>query len=188
MLTYISVRSQKPSLVSVRLSDSKDMLIITFAGRGSSEIVLTVADETDESVALRFTVSNDDLPQPSFWVRLVSGFESNKVVWAVIAGLVLLLLIILIVIIAVVKKRKRAREELEALLVSEMEIEEQMLKLAGGPTPTGYQSYGYLQSPQDIPADPSLMLGAGTGATSDPLGYGTQGSIDDGFGSDGEGM
>ena len=188
VLTYISVRSQKPSLVSVRLSDSKDMLIITFAGRGSSEIVLTVADETDESVALRFTVSNDDLPQPSFWVRLVSGFESNKVVWAVIAGLVLLLLIILIVIIAVVKKRKRAREELEALLVSEMEIEEQMLKLAGGPTPTGYQSYGYLQSPQDIPADPSLMLGAGTGATSDPLGYGTQGSIDDGFGSDGEGM
>ena len=184
VLTYIAVRSQKPSLVSVGLNDSKDVLIITFAARGTSEIVLTVADETDESVALRFTVSNDDLPAPSFWVRLVSSFESNKVVWAIIVGLILLLLLILIIIIAVVKKRQRAREELEALLISEMEIEEQMLKLAGGPTPTDYQSYGYLQPPQDFGPDPNMMLGAGTNSapSEQPLGLNSGNTNDDGFG------
>ena len=57
---------------------------------------------------------------------------------------------------------KREREELEALLVSELEIEEQMNKLAGGPSPTDYQSYGYLPPTQSGmgAVDPSMMLGS----------------------------
>ncbi len=97
------------------------------------------------------------------------SFESNKLVWVIVICAVALLLIILIIIIAVLSKRKREREELEALLVSEMEIEEQMLKLAGGPSPTDYQSFGYLQS-APMEQTPDLMLGAGMNDPSQAVG------------------
>ena len=84
--------------------------------------------------------------------------------WAIIIGSVLLLLIILIVIIVVLVKRKHAREELEALLVSEMEIEEQMLKLAGGPAPTGYESFGYLPPVAGAEQPNNALLGSGADA------------------------
>lgn len=168
IMTYVSVKSRKPSLVSVSITDN-GMLAIKFNARGTSEITVTVADETDESVTRTFVAINKDLPAPSFWMSVMASFESNKIIWAVVLGCVLLLIVILIIVIAVVKKRKRAREELEAILVSEMEIEEQMLKLAGGPSPTGYQSYGYLQSAPGQPVDPNMLLGAGSSTPSSPV-------------------
>ncbi|MCM1368629.1 MAG: glycine rich domain-containing protein [Roseburia sp.] len=168
IMTFVSVKSRKPSLVSVSVTEN-GLLAIKFNARGTSEITVTVADETDESVTRTFVAVNSDLPAPSFWMSVMSSFESHKIVWAVVLGCVLLLLVILIIVIAVVKKRKRAREELEAILVSEMEIEEQMLKLAGGPSPTGYQSYGYLQSTPGQPVDPNMLLGTGSSAPSAPM-------------------
>lgn len=168
IMTYVSVKSRKPSLVAVSITDN-GLLAIKFNARGSAEITVTVSDETDESVTRTFVAINNDLPAPSFWMSIVSNFEANKVIWAIVLGCVLLLVVILIIVIAVVKKRKHAREELEALLVSEMEIEEQMLKLAGGPSPTGYQSYGYLQSAPGQPVDPNLLLGTGTSTPSMPI-------------------
>ncbi len=73
--------------------------------------------------------------------------------------LVLILFIILLIIL--LKRRKRKREELEAILVSEMELEEQMMRLAGGPAAAPYQSYGYLPPTMPVQNDPNLMLGAG---------------------------
>ncbi len=99
------------------------------------------------------------------WVRISASFEAHTLVWIIVICCVLLLLILLIILIAILLKRKQEREEIEALLVSEMEIEEQMLKLAGGssaPTP-GYQSYGYLpptgEQPQSLDSG-SAPLGA----------------------------
>lgn len=163
-LKLISVKSNKPSLVSASLVHDGEDLAIRFTARGSAEITVTVADETGKNYSYVITVNNNDLEAPSLWTRLLASFESNKVMWAIIIGVVILAIIILIIVIAVVRKRKRAREELEALLVSEMEIEEQMLKLAGGPSPTGYQSYGYLQSAPGQTVDPNMLLGTGTQA------------------------
>ncbi len=168
VMRFDSVKSQKPSLISASLSDNKQMIGITFNARGTSKITVSVIDETGDAVSRTFLVINNDLPEPSLWMRITSSFESNKVLWAVIIGCIVLLIIILIIILAVHRKKKREREELEALLVSEMEIEEQMYRLAGGPSPTGYQSFGYLQSAPGQTADPSMMLGMGGGAQVTP--------------------
>ena len=162
VMNIVSVKSNKESLVSVQLSEEKDRIVIKFNASGSADLTITVIDESGVSYTYEgITVSNTDLPEPDLWTRFLASLEANKVMWAIIFAAILLAIIILIIIIAVIKKRKRAREELEALLVSEMEIEEQMLKLAGGPAPTGYQSYGYLQAPGQPPVDPGMMLGAG---------------------------
>lgn len=161
-LKFVSVKSQVPSIVKTRLSEDKRFLYITFAARGESRITLEVTDETGTPVSLYFNAINKDLPEGSLWLRMRASFEANKVMWVIIICSVVLLLIILIVLITVLVKRKRAREELEALLISEMEIEEQMLKLAGGPSPTDYQSFGYLQSgSMPMAVDPNMMLGSG---------------------------
>ena len=160
ILTYVSVKSQKPSLVKASLVNNNELLSITFNARGVADITVTVTDETDERVSRTFRVINQDLPEPSLLTRVIASFESNPVMWAIIIGCVVLVIFILIIILAVLRKRRHEREELEALLVSEMEIEEQMCRLAGGPAPTGYQSFGYLQSaPGQI--DPSMLLGGG---------------------------
>ncbi|MCH5160965.1 MAG: hypothetical protein J1G04_02940 [Clostridiales bacterium] len=162
VMRFDSVKSQKPSLIAVALSENKEVISITFNARGSAQITVSVVDETGEAASRTFVVINDDLPQPSLWMRITSSFESNKVMWAVIIGAVLLLIIILIIIIAVNRKKKHEREELEALLVSEMEIEEQMYRLAGGPSPTGFESFGYLPPTPGQAPDPGMMLGAGS--------------------------
>ena len=161
VVRFVSVKSNKSSLVSATLAHDNEHLAIRFTARGTADITVTVADETGNNYSYVITVTNTDLESPSLWTRLLASFESSKVMWAVIIGLVILALIILIIVIAVLRKRRQAREELEALLVSEMEIEEQMLKLAGGPSPTGYQSYGYLQSAPGQTVDPNMLIGPG---------------------------
>ena len=168
-LRFVSVKSKVPSLVKASLSADKRYLNISFAARGESEITVQVTDETGTPVSLTFVAKNTDLPEGSLWLRMRASFESNKLVWVICICAAALLIIILIVIIAVLSKRKREREELEALLVSEMEIEEQMLKLAGGPSPTDYQSFGYLQS-SPMEQNPDLMLGAGMSEPSPTVG------------------
>ncbi len=163
IMRFVSASSEKPSLVGVEITENNQLKIV-FNARGEAEITVGITDETDEVVTRTFTVVNNDLPEPSLWIRIVASFESNTVVWVIILCVVALLIFILIIVIAVVRKKKREREELEALLVSEMEIEEQMLKLSGGPSPTGYQSFGYLQSAPGNTVDPSMLLGAGSAA------------------------
>ncbi len=163
-LRLLGVRSQVSSIVKVSLEKNangeNEFVVITFVGRGESEITIDVTDETGNPVSLTFLARNEDMPQASLWIRIMASFEGHKVIWTVMIGCVLLVIVVLIVIIAVLRKRKREREELEALLVSEMEIEEQMLKLAGGPAPTGYQSFGYLP-PVEQPQENAMMLDAG---------------------------
>ncbi|MCH5166114.1 MAG: hypothetical protein J1G01_06905 [Clostridiales bacterium] len=161
-IRFISAKSQVPSLVQVKLSADKRLLTITFAARGKSEITLEFTDETGTPVSKKFVAINNDLPEGSLWLRIRASFEANKLVWVIMICVAILLIIVLIVILTIIFKRKHEREELEALLVSEMEIEEQMLKLAGGPSPTDYQSYGFLPTGAEgeMPP-PDMMIGAG---------------------------
>ncbi len=161
LMQFISAKSQKPSLVRVSTTEN-NMIAIKFNAKGSAKITIEVTDETGESCLRTFTVKNDDLPSPSLWMRVTSSFEANKLVWILLIVAVLILIAVLVIIITVQSRRKREREELEALLVSELEIEEQMNKLAGGPSPTDYQSYGYLPPTQSGmgAVDPSMMLGS----------------------------
>lgn len=160
IMQFISAKSQKPSLVRVSLTDN-NMIAIKFNARGSAKITIEVTDETGESCLRTFTANNDDLPSPSLWMRITSSFEANKLVWILLIVAVLILIAVIVIIITVQSKRKREREELEALLVSELEIEEQMNKLAGGPSPTDYQSFGYLPPTQGAGiTEPDMMLGS----------------------------
>ena len=168
-IRLLSVDSQVSSIVKASIekdeSGQNRYLVLTFVARGESVITVQVTDETGVPVSLKFTARNNDLPEGSMWVRISASFEAHTLVWIIVICCVLLLLILLIILIAILLKRKQEREEIEALLVSEMEIEEQMLKLAGGssaPTP-GYQSYGYLpptgEQPQSLDSG-SAPLGA----------------------------
>ncbi|MBD5132712.1 MAG: hypothetical protein HDT28_09055 [Clostridiales bacterium] len=163
-IRILSVKSQVSSIVKASLSEDKRYIVFTFAARGKSNITVEVTDETGAPVLLSFVAKNEDLPAGSLWLQIRASFEGNTLIWAIIIGCVLLLLILLIILIAVLRKRKQAREELEALLVSEMEIEEQMIKLAGGPAPTDYQSFGYLP--------PSVTIQQTTTTTTQMLGTG----------------
>ena len=173
-IRFLSVESKVSSIVKAKLVKDENgefkYLEITFVARGESEITITVTDETGAPVRLKFIASNKDLPEASLWVRLAASFEANTVMWIIIIAAATLALLILIIIIVLLRKRKRDREEIEALLVSEMEIEEQMMKLAGGPSPMGYQSYGYLPGAgAAAQPDPSMMLGAGAEAPQQQL-------------------
>lgn len=174
IMRFVSVSSQKPSLVNVSLNDDKTLMSITFRGKGSAKITMVVIDETGEECTRTFIAKNEDLPNPDAWVSIAASFEGNKLIWAIVICLILLLLIIMILLISRSIKRKHDQEELEALLVSEMAIEDQMAKLAAGPAPTDYMSYGFIP-PSDVPVsnnigpavppiDPSTALGQGQGA------------------------
>ena len=133
IMRFVSVSSQKPSLVNVSLNDDKTLMSITFRGKGSAKITMVVIDETGEECTRTFIAKNEDLPNPDAWVSIAASFEGNKLIWAIVICLILLLLIIMILLISRSIKRKHDQEELEALLVSEMAIEDQMAKLAAGP-------------------------------------------------------
>ncbi|MCH5155750.1 MAG: hypothetical protein J1F69_04010 [Clostridiales bacterium] len=173
-IRFLSVKSKVSSIVKANLVKDENgefkYLELIFVARGESEITVTVTDETGTPVELKFVASNKDLPEASLWVKIAASFEANTVMWIVLICVAVLVLVILIIIIAVIRRKKREREEIEALLISEMEIEEQMLKLAGGPSPTDYQSYGYLPGAGAMPQpDPSMMLGAGMEAPQQQL-------------------
>ena len=136
--------------------------VFEFKSRGDTEITCTVKDAVGE-YTYRFKIGNKDLPAPNFFIGIVARIQENPLIFIIIAAAVLLLLFILILIIAAVRKKKKMRAEIEALLVSEMELEEQMLKLAAGPSPTSYQAYGYLPPTPNVQQQPGLMLGSGQG-------------------------
>lgn len=165
ILKFVSAKSKIPSLVDVKVT-AEDNLEIHFFANGKAEITVEVADTTDEPKSFTFTIINIDMPDPSFWQSIVISFESHTWVWIGILGAVILAIIILIIVIIAIKHRKRKREELEAILLSEMELEEQMMRLAA-PGATAYQSYGYLPPTVNAQQDPNMLLGTGSGF--DPL-------------------
>ncbi|MDR2202256.1 MAG: hypothetical protein LBP26_05800, partial [Clostridiales bacterium] len=160
-ITLLNVKSSKSVIVDATIDQNAQAVVLNFKSKGSSVITVWLTDETGRQYDYSFTVENIDLPAPSFFVRIAASVQSKPVAYIVGLVLFVVLLIILIAIIAAARKRKRMREEIEALLVSEMELEEQMLRLAAGPSPTFYQSYGFLSPTRSVQNNPGFMLGDG---------------------------
>lgn len=162
-LKLISAESKKSTLIDVVADTQNNKFIFQFKSRGDTEITCQVKDAVS-TYTYYFKIGNADLPAPNFFIGIIAQIQENPLIFIIIAAAVLVLLIILIAIIAAVRKKKKMRAEIEALLISEMELEEQMLKLAAGPSPTSYQAYGYLPPNPNMQQQPGLMLGEGQGA------------------------
>ncbi|MCH5350920.1 MAG: hypothetical protein J1F39_03005 [Clostridiales bacterium] len=158
-------------------------LVLLFTARGETELTFTITDLSNTLYTHTIVINCTDMDEASLWVAFMANIQSNPILWGIIAGGILLLIIAIIIIIAVVRKRRRTRLEIEMLLNSEFELEQEMMQLSAGGM-AGYQSYGYLPPTMQTQQDPGLMigggqsapspnnlqLGAGTGAS-----YGTQG-------------
>ncbi|MDE6200522.1 MAG: hypothetical protein K2M47_01390 [Clostridiales bacterium] len=154
-----------PTICSVRVSDDGTQLYLTFNCRGECDLTVGVMDLTGETTKVTFKVKNIDRPDPSFWDKIVISYEVYPFIWWGVGAGILLIIALIILIVLLLKRRKRKREELEAILISEMELEEQMMRLgAGSMGAMPYQSYGYLPPTMNIQNDPNLMLGSGAAA------------------------
>ena len=155
-MRFVSASSKAPSLVKMEVM-ADDNLAITFRARGTARVSVTVADTTDENYTVTFDLTNLDMPEPSFWQRIMISFETKPILWIAVVGVLVALLLIILLIVFIVRRRKRKREELEAMLISEMELEEQMMRLNAGA-----QSYGMIPPTPSMPIMSSgLMLGSG---------------------------
>lgn len=155
-----------PTMCSIRISDDGTLMYLTFNMRGETEITVGIKDRTQETVKYTFKIKNIDRPEPSFWNKIVISFETSPAIWWGVGIGLLVLIVFIILLIILLKRRKRKREELEAILISEMELEEQMMRLSGGVgAAQQYQSYGYLPPTMPVQNDPGLMLGSGAPST-----------------------
>lgn len=174
-----------PTLCSVRISDDGTILYLTFNVRGETKLTVGVKDRTGETVTETFTIKNIDRPEASFMNMIKISYETHPFIWLGVGIGLLAIILFIILLIILLKRRKRKREELEAILVSEMELEEQMMRLAGGVGSAPYQSYGYLPPTMNVQNDPNLMLGTGGPAPSnDAIGLNPGNSGDSGVSND----
>ena len=155
-----SVSVSSPTICSVRVSEDGTLLYITFNFNGECNITIGVMDCTGEVTKVTFKIKNIDRPDPSFWDKIMISYEVNPIIWWGVGIGILVLIALIILIVILVKRRKRKQEELEAILLSEMELEEQMMRL-GASSMGMMQSFGYLPPTMPTQNDPGLMLGAG---------------------------
>ncbi len=199
-MRFVSASSKAPSLVKLQVV-ANDNLSITFNARGTARVSVTVADTTDENYTVVFDLTNLDMPEPSFWQLIMISFETKPILWIAVVGALILLLLIIMLIVFIARRRKRKREELEAMLISEMELEEQMMRLNAGA-----QSFGMIPPTPTMPTMPTmstgLMLGSGApqqqqsnvlnlnpgqnnAPPQNPQGYNPQGYNQQGYGQQG---
>ncbi len=152
------------TMCTVEVSEDGLLLYLTFNTRGETDITIGVKDRTGETVKSTFRIKNIDRPEPSFMDSIIISYESYPFIWLGAGAGLLLLILLIILIVILVKRRKRKQEELEAILLSEMELEEQMMRLAGGAASMPYQSFGYLPPTVPVQNDPGMMLGGGENA------------------------
>ena len=160
VVSFVSAKSKTPSLADVNII-ADDNLALTFFARGTVEITVVVKDLTDDTATFTFLVVNTDLDEPTFWQRIMVSYESNTVVWISVIAAVLALIVILIIVLIILARRRKKNREIEEMLISEMELEEQMMRLNAAASATQYQSYGYLPPTMNVQNDPTLMLGSG---------------------------
>lgn len=133
-------------------------IVLKFLGRGETELSFNISDMSGRLYSHTITIGCNDMEELSFFGKALAMVQENPLLYGLIAGGVLLLIIVLIIIIVVVHKKRKMRAEIEALLNSETELEEEMMRLSGGVMQ--YQSYGYLPPTAQTMNDPGLMLGS----------------------------
>ena len=156
VLTLVSVHSV--SSVIVAASRDGNYLVLDFRGRGQSQITVQISDAVDTH-EFTFIARNHDLPNPNIFLRMWAAVQMRPVMYGIILAIIILLIIILIIVIAVIKRRQRTKAELEALLIAELEMEEQMLKISQ--SLAAEPPFGYLGGPGYGAPPPPMMLGSG---------------------------
>ncbi|MDE6201538.1 MAG: hypothetical protein K2M47_06665 [Clostridiales bacterium] len=168
VMTFITPvkSSQSVKVEAVRSVDpieegGQSYIMLKFNRRGESVITVTLVDLSGRSYTYDITVECTDAPELSWWEDTMSLIEANWMWFWIIVGGALLFIILLIVIIVVVHKKRKMRREIEALLESETELEQEMMRLSSG---VQYQSFGYLPPTQQGMVNPGMMLGGGSTA------------------------
>lgn len=162
VMKFRSVSSNMKSVCEATVDMNTNELLLQFKANRPVELTIVVWDETEEDTRATVTVQCITKPNLNFVSSAIIFISRNPLAFSVGFGLLILLIIILLIIIIVVKKKRKMRKEIEALLVSEMEMEEQMLKLSSGNSAgvnPYYQSFGYMPPTQQTPNAP--MLGQG---------------------------
>ncbi|MBD5132244.1 MAG: hypothetical protein HDT28_06650 [Clostridiales bacterium] len=152
-----------PTMVSLRVSDDRTILYLTYNYKGETDLTIGVVDRTGETTKATIHVKNVDRPSAPFMSLVKISVETYPYIWLGVGIGILLLILLIILLIVLLKRRKRKREELEAVLISELELEEQMLRIANTSNAM-YQSFGYLPPTMPQQADPGLMIGGGSAA------------------------
>ncbi len=160
VMRFVSVESKQKMICEATLDKETNTILLNFLANKPVELSIGVTDETGRTVTETIVVQLPSAPKLNFFANMVVMIQQHMLYFLIIVGAFLLFLIILIIIIVTVRKKRKMRKEIEALLVSEMELEEQMLKLSA-PNPTFYQSYGYLPPTQQPQSNPGFMLDNG---------------------------
>lgn len=191
IVTILSASSDVPSLVNA-IVDENGNLAVTFNARGTATITLHITDVTGETIIRRITLTNEDLPSPGMWLSIVSSYEQNTSVWWACIGSGIAIILIIIAVSIIVVKRKNMREEMEALLVSELEFEDQMMKIASA-TDRHLQEIAGMQRTELLIGDGSQQNVQAIGSGKDELlqldaGQNDAENVDEGNASGDDGM
>ena len=157
-----TVKVEAIHMIGTDGDDSNSYILLTFNRRGESVITVTLTDLSGRSYTYSVTVECTDAPELSWWEDFVSLIEANWMWFWIAVGAFVVLLVVLIVVIVVVHKKRKMRREIEALLESETELEQEMIRLQSGAA--AFQSFGYLPPMQQNINNPGMMLGSGAGA------------------------
>ncbi|MCH5161299.1 MAG: hypothetical protein J1G04_04630 [Clostridiales bacterium] len=141
-------------------------IVLTFKGRGTTDLTFNITDESGTMYTHTITIGCTDMAELSWFNSFIARVQTSPLMWGLIFGGILLLIIILIIILIVVHKKRKVRAEIEALLNSEAELEEELLRLSGGGM-NPYQSFGYLPPTQQTMNNPNLMIGSNAQAPQD---------------------
>ncbi|MCH5161495.1 MAG: hypothetical protein J1G04_05635 [Clostridiales bacterium] len=143
------------------LDAPNNQIILTFKGRGETEFTLHITDATGILYEHKVIIGCNDIAELSWFNSIVARIQSNPILFWIILGISLFLIILLIIILVVVHKKRKMRAEIEALLNSEAELEEEMLRLSGGGMVGGMNAFGLLGGGAQQPMNnPSLMIGS----------------------------
>lgn len=176
-MTLLDVKSSHTFVVGAELNKETNEIVLKFKARGSSSVSVMLTDATGQEYGYTITVINTTLPELNFFLGMVQSIALHPWRYVGIVALIILLLLLIIFIVGLRRKKQRERAEVEALLVSEMQLEEQMLRIAQAqqrqaeanynnmlpPYSQGY-SQGYMPNGMGLPpaqgTPPNAALGA----------------------------
>lgn len=167
------IKVQVGAYANVKLSG--DNIVITFLGRGTTNLTFNITDSTGTLYTKTVEIGCSDMAELNGWNAMVANIQRRPLLYGIILGAILLLILLIIIIAVVVTKKKKMRREIEALLASENELNEEMMRLSAStsmsaqpfaylaPTPSAVNDPGLMIGSSQPPVTNSLQLGAGTG-------------------------
>lgn len=129
-IKFLDCSSSRTFIVTAALDTAHNRIELKFAARGSAEITIGLTDATGERFERVITVTNNTLPELNFFLAIAQSITVNPWLYLGIIIALIILLLLIVFIAGVYRRKKREQAEVEALLVSEMQLEDQMLRIA----------------------------------------------------------